>query len=253
MRAGVSAKVSKPPLNDGVMGTRRNDRGPARWHIAFGRALPFLAVAALGAAAFFIAVYFLVGYLHYKHVAEHERLAADRVERTNIDLQQALEGLQDKLARAKGETDETSNMARVRNITNYTQPAETVGLAPAQQESSLWVALNESLIETRLQQAWARINLNEMRQKLQDLSAEYADVVSERDGFQRQLGQLKQMLSLLKLRQALPFQRGRDQHDGGSGSSLKEVSGAAVPNRRPNRIGDKSWSKLDGSIRQSSP
>src|ERR1051325_11851396 len=132
------------------MGIRRNDSDPAGWHIAFGRARPLpIAVAALGAAGFFTSIYFLAGYLHYKHIAEHERLAADRVERTNIDLQQALEGLQDKLARAKGETDETSNMARVRNITNYTQPAETVGLAPAQQESSLWVALNQSLVETR--------------------------------------------------------------------------------------------------------
>src|ERR1043166_5097807 len=184
MRAGVSAKVSKPPLNDGVMSTRRNDRGPARWHIAFGRALPFLAVAALGAAGFFISVYFLAGYLHYKHIAEHERLAADRAERTNIDLQQALEGLQDKLARAKGDLDEASNTAAVRNIvsvTKYTEPAENADLAPAQQESSQWIALNEGFIETRLQQAWARINLDETRQKLQHLSAEYADVVSERD------------------------------------------------------------------------
>jgi len=245
------------------MGIRRNDSDPAGWHIAFGRARPLLiAVAALGTAGFFTSIYFLAGCLHYKHIAEHERLAADRAERTNIDLQQALEGLQDKLARAKGDLDEVSNAAAVRNIvsvTKYTEPAENADLAPAQQESSQWVALNEGFIETRLQQAWARINLDETRQKLQHLSAEYADVVSERDGLQEQVGQLKQMQSLLKPRQ-LPFQRGRGQHDGGSGSSLKEgtnpiakTRGTAVPNQLSNRIGDKSWSKLDGSIRQSSP
>jgi hypothetical protein len=237
------------------MGIRRNDNDPR--HIAFGRARPLLvAVAALGAAAFFISVYFLVGYIHYKHIAEHERLAADRAERTNIDLQQALEGLQDKLARANGEIDEASNTAAARNIIGlikFTQPAENVDLASAQQEASPWVALNEGLLETRLQQAWMRINVDETRQKLQNLTAEYADVVSERDGLQQQLGQLKQMLSLLKPRQALPFQRGRSQHDGGSGSSLKEAHDTAVPNRRTNRIGDKSWSKLSDSIRQSSP
>jgi hypothetical protein len=239
------------------MGIRRNDSDPAGWHIAFGGARPLLvAVAALGAAGFFISVYFLVGYIHYRHIAEHERLAADRAARTNIDLQQALEDLQDKLARAKGEIDEASNTAAVGNIvsvTKYMEPAESVDLAPAQQEPSLWVALNESLIETRLQQAWVRVNLDETRQKLQNLSAEYADIVSERDGLQQQLGQLKQVLSLLKPRQALPFQRGRDQHDGASGSSLKEAHGTAVPNRRPTRLGDKSWSKLNDSIRQSSP
>jgi hypothetical protein len=238
------------------MGIRRNDSNPAGWHIAFGRARPLLvAVAALGAAGFFISIYFLAGYIHYKHIAEHERLAADRAERTNIDLQQALEGLQDKLARAKGETDETSNTAAVKTIvsvTKYTEPAENADLAPAQQEHSLWVGLNEGLIETTLQQAWARINLNETGQKLQNLNAEYADVVSERDRLQQQLGQLKQRLSLLKPRQSL-LQRGWGQHDGGSGSSLKEAYGTAVPNRRTNRIGDKRWSKLDGSSRQSSP
>src|ERR1051326_4361322 len=100
------------------MGIRRNDSDSAGWHIAFGRARPLLvAVAALWAAGFFTtSIYFLAGYLHYKHRAEHDRLAADRAERTNIDLQQALEGLQDKLARAKGDLDEVSNAAAVRNI-----------------------------------------------------------------------------------------------------------------------------------------
>jgi hypothetical protein len=62
----------------------------------------------LGAAVVIITIststFCAVGYVHYTHAASDERLAAQRAERANVDLQDALNRLRDELAAASSRT-----------------------------------------------------------------------------------------------------------------------------------------------------
>ena len=59
----------------------------------------------LAVAASCTSTYCLIGYIQYKHGAEDERLAAERAERANIDLQATLDRLRDDLALAEAQLD----------------------------------------------------------------------------------------------------------------------------------------------------
>jgi len=65
-------------------------------------ALAFVLTRPLGATVLITALcastFCAVGYVHYKHAASDERIAAQRTERANADLQDALDRLRDELA-----------------------------------------------------------------------------------------------------------------------------------------------------------
>ena len=64
---------------------------------------------AIAIAAACTPTYCAVGYLHYKHVAVDEALAAQRAERANIDLQDALDRLRDELVASRARIDTLEN------------------------------------------------------------------------------------------------------------------------------------------------
>jgi hypothetical protein len=72
-------------------------------------ALAFLLADPLGAVVVIITLsastFCAVGFVHYKHAASEERLAAQRAERANVDLQEALNRLRDELAATSSRTD----------------------------------------------------------------------------------------------------------------------------------------------------
>jgi hypothetical protein len=70
-------------------------------------------VTTLGATAalavFCTSTYFAVGYIHYKRAASNERVAAQRAERANADLQDALDRLRNELAVTEARNDTLSD------------------------------------------------------------------------------------------------------------------------------------------------
>jgi hypothetical protein len=76
-------------------------------------ALAFLLADPLGAAVVIITLsvstFCAVGFVHYRHAASEERLAAQRAQRANVDLQDALNRLRDELAATSSRTDTRGN------------------------------------------------------------------------------------------------------------------------------------------------
>src|SRR6266498_2908187 len=78
-------------------------------------ALAFVLTRPLGAAVLISALcgstFCAVGYVHYEHAANDERFAAQRAERANADLQDALDRLRDELAAMKPRIDTPGDQA----------------------------------------------------------------------------------------------------------------------------------------------
>jgi hypothetical protein len=140
-----------------------------------------------------------VDYVHYKHSASDERLAAQRAERANADLQDALDRLRDELAAtrpridtpgdsgkgqiAASEQDNTDRVAQFtrgleqpRNLADPQRPTWAVGLS------------------------WEHSSIDQSQAKLQQLSAERDEAVGERDQLRARVSELEQKLSLLQSR-----------------------------------------------------
>jgi hypothetical protein len=95
-------------------------------------------------AAFFGATYWAAGYLHYQHIAVDESRAAQRAERANIDLQDALDRLRDALATArpytkppgnepsgqiaKAEQYKVDRVAQLTRMSNGKEPGPRIGI-----------------------------------------------------------------------------------------------------------------------------
>ena len=185
---------------------------------------PMLAGAAVSAIAVSSSIYFAAGYSYYKHIAETERAAAQRAERANSDLRAALERMRDEISPTSAivvapggdskpslttasldQTDRASQMASALERRDPTLPASIAKLSRGAMRfrTEPW------------QQIWASFGLDETEKRLQELNAEYEDVVSERDRLKERASELEQRLSVLMPSQA-PDQAATASQDGGS-------------------------------------
>jgi hypothetical protein len=193
---------------------------------------PMVLCAAVAIVAFCGLIYCAVGYVHYEHAAGTERAAAQRAERANADLQNALDGMRDHLAVAKARIDTLAGDANPPAAASKQDKADhAVQLTPALGPPDLQLSdtppatlaarlISEAtkLSDGHLQQSWARIELNEAVGKIQQLSAEYDAVIGERDQLREHLGELEEKLALLQAPQA-PRQAAKVPPNSTSGSS----------------------------------
>jgi murein DD-endopeptidase MepM/ murein hydrolase activator NlpD len=170
-------------------------------------------VLALGASS-----YSAVGYLHYKHVAGSERTAAQRAERANADLQEAVDRLRNDLAAAQARVDTLGDEAkrqaalseqgkadRIAQLTRALEQAQRdLHLADAQR-ATLAARLSKEaaeVVDGQAKQSQAQSNLDQTQKKLQQLSTERDKALGERDHLRVRVNELEQKLSALPARQA---------------------------------------------------
>jgi hypothetical protein len=171
-------------------------------------ALAFVLTRPLGAAVLITVLcastFCAVGYVHYKHAASDERIAAQRAERANADLQDALDQLRDELAATKSRIDtpgdngkgqtaasEPDNIDRVAQFTRGLEQPHDLQLTDPQRPT--WAV---SL-------SWAprsHSSLDQNQVKLQQLSAERDEAAGARDQLRARVSELEQELSLLRSR-----------------------------------------------------
>jgi murein DD-endopeptidase MepM/ murein hydrolase activator NlpD len=169
-------------------------------------------VIMLGATA-----YCAVGYLKYRHLAGTELAAAERAERANADLQNAVDRIRNEMAQAQARieilNDEAKRQAalsdqnkadRVAQLTHALEQAQRdLHLADAQR-ASLVARLSKESTEAadgHAKQSQAETSLDQTQKKLQQLTAERDKAAGERDHFRARVNELEQRLSLLQTRQ----------------------------------------------------
>jgi hypothetical protein len=170
-------------------------------------ALAFVLTRPLGATVLITGLcawtFCAVGYVHYKHAASDERIAALRTERANADLQDALDRLRDELAATKSRIDtpgdngkgqtaasEPDKIDRVEHFTRGLEQPRDLQLTDPQRPtwavSLSWEPRSQSLDQNQV--------------KLQQLSAERDEAADERDQLRARVDELEQKLSLLQSR-----------------------------------------------------
>jgi hypothetical protein len=164
--------------------------------------------AALG--VFCISIYFAVGYVHYKRAAIDERVAAQRAERANADLQDALDRSRDELATTKALIDprgdgtqlavsEQYKADRIAQLTRALEQPRDLRLTDTQRPTLTarrsWETTE--LTDGNAEQLSAHSGFDQSKDKLQQLSAERDEAVGERDQLRARVGELEQELSLL--------------------------------------------------------
>ena len=187
---------------------------------AFGtaRRWPMLAGAAVSAIALSILIYCGAGYSYYKHIAETERAAAQRAERANSDLQAALERIRDELSPTNANVVAPGGDAKPTLTTGSLDQTDRVSTSVAKLSRGTMTFRTEPW-----QQIWARVGRDETEKRLEELNAEYDDVVSERDRLKERANELEQRLSVLMPSQA-PDQAATASEDGGS--AVRSAAGA---------------------------
>jgi hypothetical protein len=175
-------------------------------------ALVIILTRPLGAAVIITALststFCAVGYVHYKHAASDERLAAQRAERANVDLQDALDRMRDELAATKpridtpGESGKRQTAASEQDYTTDRVAQFTRGF-----EQSRDLQLTDSQRPTwAARLSWeprSHSSLDQNDVKLQQLGAERDEAVGERDQLRVRISELEQKLSLLQSRRGL--------------------------------------------------
>jgi hypothetical protein len=177
-----------------------------------------LAGAAVSVIAVSISIYCVAGYSYYKHIAETERAAAQRAELANSDLQAALERMRDELSPTSASIVAPGGEAKA--------SIATASLDQTDRDPTSIARLSRGAMRFRTepwQQIWARAGLDETEKRLQELNAEYDDVVSERDRLKERASELEQRLSVLMPSQA-PDQAATISQDGGS--AVRSAAGA---------------------------
>ena len=136
-----------------------------------------------------------VGYLHYKQIAVDEALAAQRAERANIDLQDALDRLRDELVASRARIDTLENeptrriaateqykVDRIAQMTLMQVPLDLQLTDP--RPATFGARLNRGstdLASGHVQQSNAPSSIDQSQKKLQRLSAEREEAIVERD------------------------------------------------------------------------
>jgi cell division protein FtsB len=163
------------------------------------------ATAAL--AVFCTSTYFAVGYTHYKRAASNERVAAQRAERANADLQDALDRLRNELAVTKARNDTLSDEGAQEIAVSEQYKADRIAQFIWALEQPRDLRLTDSQRPTwagRL--SWeprSYFSLDQSQVKVEQLSAERDAVVGERDQLRARVSELEEKLSLLQSRRGL--------------------------------------------------
>jgi len=206
------------------------------------------ALKGLGAAGVVICVstYCAVSYLHYKHIAVDEGRAAQRAERANIDLQDALDRLRDELVAAQAHTNTLDNEAtgqilkseeyKVDRIAQLARMLEQVPLdlrltdpQPATFAARLsWEPAN--LADAQTQQSRASVSVDQNQRRLQQLAVERDEAIAERDQLRTRVSELQQKLSLSQSGQS-PGRAATAPPDDASGANSLAGGVPAVPPR----------------------
>ena len=207
---GVSRSLLDTAANRGLDAARN------ALAVVFARPQPIVvgaaAVIMLGATA-----YCAVGYLKYRHLAGTEQAAAERAERANADLQNAVDRIRNEMAQAQARieilNDEAKRQAavsdqnkadRVAQLTRVLEQAQRdLHLADAQR-ATLVARLSKESTEAadgHAKQSQAETSLDQTQKKLQQLTAERDKAAGERDQFRARVNELEQRLSLLQTRQ----------------------------------------------------
>jgi hypothetical protein len=187
----------------------------ARRRIAslFARPWSVLSVG-VGIAAVCTSTYYIIGSLRYEHLAQDERLAAEGAERTNIDLQDALDRLRTEFAEMQNGTgDATPGIASIQKMDWVAQLTEALDRLDEHATELKRVkatpkvtAASVGFASGHLQQSWTLIGLDETQKRVEQLSAEYDEIMSERNRLQDHVNELEQNLSLLQASQPSPTQ-----------------------------------------------
>jgi cell division protein FtsB len=156
-------------------------------------------------------IYGFIGYFHYEQVAKDERLAAERAEHANADLQDALDRLRDQLAAARAQIEALRNEPAGQLVISDRYKLDRVAqLTRALDQVPFDLHLTDSQaarLASRL--AWEPTKLSDMRTartlisidqttKLRQLSAERDEALAERDQFRSRVADLEQRLSSLQ-------------------------------------------------------
>src|SRR5262249_33728097 len=164
-----------------------------------------------------VTAYSGIGYLKYKHLTGSERVAAERAERANADLQAAVERLRNDLAQTQARieilNDEAKPQApaadrgRPDRFAQRPRPLERAQRDPHladAQRATLVARLSKEATEFadgRAKQSQAETSLDQAQKKLQQVTAERDRAAAERDHFRGRVNELEQKLSLLQTRQ----------------------------------------------------
>lgn len=158
-----------------------------------------------------------IAYLKFKHLAGSERIAADRAERANADLQAAVDRIRSELGQTQARVDilndETKRQAAVSDQNKSDRVAQlTRALEQAQRDLHLADAQRATLVarlsketaefaDGRTKQSQAETSLDQTQKKLQQVIAERDKAAAERDHLRGRVNDLEQKLSLLQTRQ----------------------------------------------------
>jgi len=174
-------------------------------------ALAFVLTRPLGATVLITALcastFCAVGYVHYKHAASDERIAAQRTERANADLQDALDRLRDELAATKSRIDAPGDKGKGQTAASEHDKSDLIAQFTRGLEQPRDLQVADPRRPTRtVSLSWeprSYSSLDQNQLKLQRLSSERDETVSERDQFRARVSELEQKLSLLQSRRGL--------------------------------------------------
>jgi hypothetical protein len=159
---------------------------------------PRRGITTLGSAAalavFCTSIYFAVGYVHYKRAAIDERVAAQRAEQTNADLQDALDRVRDELAVTKVRIDSPSEGTLLAASEQY-KPDRMAQLIRALEQPRDLRLTDTQRPTLTAGLSWKTTALAE--ETLRHLNAERDEAVGERDQLRVRVSDLEQELSLL--------------------------------------------------------
>ena len=192
--------------------------------------------AALGIAAVCTSIYYVIGSLRYEHLAQVERLASELAERTNIDLQDAVDRLRTELAQMQNGTGEaTPEIASIQKmdwIAQLTEALDRLDEHAAElkrvKATPKLAAASAGFVSGHLRQSWTLIGLGETQKNVEQLRAEYDEIMSERNRLQDRVNELEQNLSQLQASQPSPSQIARAPPNGSAFGTDPKI-GEALP------------------------
>jgi hypothetical protein len=140
-----------------------------------------------------------VGYVHYKHAASDERLAAQSAERANVDLEDALNRLRDELAATSSRTDTPGDNGKGQTAASEQDKTELVTQFTRGLEHPRDLQLSDPERATwAVKLKWgprSQGRLDQSQVTLEQLSAERDDAVGERDQLRARVSELEQAVS----------------------------------------------------------
>ena len=174
-------------------------------------ALAFLLADPIGAAVviitFSVSTFCAVGYVHYKHAASDERLAAQRAERANVDLQDVLNQLRDELAATSSRTDTPGDDGKEQLALSEHDKSELITQLTRGLEQPRDLHLSDpEPLKWAVKLKWdprSQDSLDQSQLTLEQLRAERDETVGERDQLRARVSELEQKLSLLQSRRGL--------------------------------------------------